>query len=282
MANREDKVTVLHVNAGGLHFAVQQWGQGGKPLVLLHGLASTSHMFDLVAPLLVDEYTVFAPDQRGHGDSDKPATDYDFDTVCADLDALADALNIPRPFRLVGHSWGAYTALHYAATRPSAVSKLFLIDGGVAPISDRFGATWEEAESRMAPNSFAGVNREALEIMIRERWLGAAYRPELLPLALSIFDTSDPDQVRAHLPRAQHLQIAHALWQYDPLADFSILRTPVMAIVAVQGSERDPVVQVSAEAALDACASLQIHWLEDTIHDVPWQRPRELAALLRD
>jgi hypothetical protein len=133
----------------------------------------------------------------------------------------------------------------------------------------------------MAPHSYAGVNREALEVMIRERWLGDAYRPELLPLALSIYDTSDLDQVRAHLPREQHLQIAHALWAYDPLADFAVLRAPTTAIVAVQGAEVDPVVVSSVGRAQSVCPKLRVHWMADTIHDIPWQRPNELAGLLR-
>jgi pimeloyl-ACP methyl ester carboxylesterase len=270
----------IEVNVRGLRFSVQRRGQG-EPFVLLHGLASTRKMFALVAPLLEPEYTVIAPDQRGHGESDKPAGGYDFESICADLDGLAEALGIRTPFRLAGHSWGAYTALHYAATRPHAVSRLFLIDGGVASIRDRFGATWEEAEAKMAPHSFDGVTRDMLEQFIRERWLGAAFRPELLPLALSIFDTSNPAQVRAHLPREQHLQIVRALWEYAPLADFTMLRIPARAILAVQDTQRDPVNQASADAAQEACPSLEVRWLNDTIHDVPWQRPRELAALLR-
>ena len=273
---------MLHtMTINGFRFQMEQWGDSGEPFILLHGLASTRHMFDLVAPLLADTFTVYAPDQRGHGESGKPETGYDFGTICADLDAWVDALAVSRPFRLAGHSWGAYTALHYAATRPERVSRLFLIDGGVAAIRDRFGVTWPEAEARMAPHSFAGVTRAALETMIQERWLGDAYRPELLPLALSIFDTSDPDQVRAWLPRDQHLQIAHALWAYDPLAGFARLSAPTTAIVALQGDAPEPVIADAVEAALAACPALDVCWMEHTIHDIPWQRPAELAAILR-
>lgn len=267
--------------ANGVRLSVSEWGRAGEPFVLLHGLASTRHMYDLVAPLLASRFQLFAPDQPGHGESDKPETGYDFASICASLDALVDALGLVRPFRLAGHSWGAYTALHYAATRPSSVSRLFLIDGGVASIRGRFGATWAEAEAQMAPHSFDGVNLEALEGMIRERWLGDAFRPELLPLALSVFDISNPDQVRARLPRAQHMQIARALWEYDPLLDFARLSTATLAIIAVAGTERPPLMETSVAAAQAACPLLRIRWMEHTIHDVSWQRPGELAALLQ-
>lgn len=269
------------VAVDGLRLQVEIWGGDRPPLVLLHGLASTRRMFALIAPLLADTFTVIAPDQRGHGESDKPDAGYDFDTVCADLDGLLAALGVNRPIRLAGHSWGAYTALHYAASRPGAVSRLTLIDGGLIPVRERFGETWAEAEARMAPHSFAAVNRAALEEMIRERWLGPAFRPELLPLALSIFDTSNPAQVRAHLPRAQHLQIAHALWAYDPVADLARLDCPTTALVSALGSGSEAPAQASIVRAHAIRPSLDVVWMEDTIHDAPWQRPAEVAAHLR-
>ncbi|MFN8379946.1 MAG: alpha/beta hydrolase [Anaerolineae bacterium] len=274
-------MSVRDLFANGVRLCVETWGEGDEPFVLLHGLASTQHMFDLVAPLLADSYYVIAPDQRGHGKSDKPASGYDFDTICADVDGLVEALGLPQPFRLAGHSWGAYSVLRYAATRPERVSKLFLIDGGLVAIRDRAGATWDEAAVRMAPPLYKDRTQADIERMIREDWLGPDFRPELMPLVLSVFDTSDPSQVRAWLPRDQHLQIAHALWAYDPLVDFASLQVPTLAINTVQGPERDPVVVAATKAALAACETLQIHWMDDTIHDVPWQRPAELAALLR-
>ncbi len=269
------------VNVNGVCLQVETWGSEGSPLVLLHGLASTRQMFALVAPRLADAFTVIAPDQRGHGESGKPDTGYDFETICADVDGLLAALGVDRPIRLGGHSWGAYTALHYAVSRPGAVSRLTLIDGGLVPVRERFGVTWQEAEARMAPHSFAGVNRAALETMIRERWLGPAFRPELLPLALSIFDTSNPQQVRARLPRAQHLQIAHALWAYDPLADLARLNGPATALVSALGSGSEAPARASIARARAVCPSLEVVWMDDTIHDAPWQRPDVVAAHLR-
>src|ERR1051326_9285164 len=81
------------------------------PIVLLHGLASGSHIWNLVAPLLAEHgYSVTALDQRGHGESDKPASGYDYETIIADDAEAIEALGIIKP-ALVGHSWGASVAL---------------------------------------------------------------------------------------------------------------------------------------------------------------------------
>ncbi len=78
------------VQIGAVRLYVREWGDpSDPPLVLLHGLASTSHMFDLIAPALAEQFHVIAPDQRGHGLSDKPSTGYDFETIAADLRSAA-------------------------------------------------------------------------------------------------------------------------------------------------------------------------------------------------
>ena len=84
---------------------------GGEWLVLLHGLASQAHIWDLVAPLLIDSFRVIAIDQRGHGLSDKPDSGYDWATVTADLDAILNALNASP----IGRCW---PAIRGAATSP--------------------------------------------------------------------------------------------------------------------------------------------------------------------
>ena len=101
------------VNLNGLSFHYRDWGGSGQPIVLLHGLASTCHIWDMVAPILAEDNAVIALDQRGHGVSAKPDDGYDFATVSNDLLDLIRARNMERPI-IVGHSWGADVALEFA------------------------------------------------------------------------------------------------------------------------------------------------------------------------
>ena len=138
-----------------MSFHYRDWGGTGQPVVLLHGPASTSHIWDLVAPILADDYAVVALDQRGHGLSAKPDYGYDFGTVGSDLLALIEAKGMERPL-IVGHSWGGDVALEFAVANPDVPMGLCFVDGGTIEPSARH-ATVELAKEQMAPPVFTGV-----------------------------------------------------------------------------------------------------------------------------
>ena len=77
-----------YIDLRGLPFHYRDWGGTGRPVLLLHGLASTCHIWDLVAPLLAEEFRVVALDQRGHGLSAQVEDGYDFATVSGDAAAF--------------------------------------------------------------------------------------------------------------------------------------------------------------------------------------------------
>ncbi len=88
----------------GLNFHYRDWGGGEPGIILLHGLASTCHIWDLVAPVLAQGgHRVVAMDQRGHGASAKPDQGYDFEIVSRDLIGLIEGLGMERPL-IIGHS----------------------------------------------------------------------------------------------------------------------------------------------------------------------------------
>ena len=269
------------IRLGDLEFHVQEWGDRRSPMiVLLHGLASTSHMFDLIAPALAEYFHVVAPDQRGHGLSDKPSSGYDFETVSRDLDGLLAAYGVDQAI-LFGHSWGAYTTLYYAATRPERIIKAGLIDGGIRLFSELF-PTWAQAEQQMSPPVYNHRSLAEIEQMIQAEWLGAAYRPELLPLALSVFDTSDPNEVHAQLSRDNHMQIARAIWEIHPYQYYLQIECPLLMVNAIAPgeAEADAQIQANVAEAEEIIRGLQVVWMPETIHDIPWQRPDELLAIL--
>ncbi|MEU4727241.1 alpha/beta hydrolase [Streptomyces sp. NPDC023588] len=105
------------------------FGGSGRPLVTLHGHLSEGASFTALAAALGPEWRVISPDQRGHGDSDR-APEYTRAGYVADLRALLEHLRIGRAVFL-GHSLGAFNALHLAAERPDAVEALINVDGAV-------------------------------------------------------------------------------------------------------------------------------------------------------
>lgn len=105
----------------------------GPPVVMVHGLlvGSLAQWYFTTAPALAPKHRVVLYDLRGHGRSERPGTGYDLPTLAADLAGLLAALAIDGPVDLVGHSYGALVALHYARTHP--VRRLVLVDAPLPP-----------------------------------------------------------------------------------------------------------------------------------------------------
>lgn len=102
---------VIRVNGIRLHYLKAD--DEGPPMVLLHGWPQTSYAWRKVLPTLAERYRVIAPDLRGMGHSDKPASGYDLRTLASDFHALCLGLNLERPY-LMGHDWEGLVARRYA------------------------------------------------------------------------------------------------------------------------------------------------------------------------
>src|SRR5438445_255966 len=82
------------VRAGDLTFHYLQWGEQGSPIIFAHGITANAFGFQAYADDLARDHRVFAYDQRGRGDSDKPESGYSIPTHAADLARLIDALEL--------------------------------------------------------------------------------------------------------------------------------------------------------------------------------------------
>jgi pimeloyl-ACP methyl ester carboxylesterase len=214
--------------------------------------------------------------------SDKPDYGYDFPTIASDIDNIVDALGFKdTPLTIIGHSWGAYITLYYAATRPTRVAKAVLLDGGTRPLNAVY-ATWEEAQVEMAPPEYNHTTLQEIKRRIYEDWLGAYFRPEHEPLALAMFDLSDPHNVHAHLSRENHMQIAYHLWSFHPLDYYIRVQCPVLIVNAIHpGQSMDSEMLTYTREAEIHLQRVEVFWMQDTIHDIPWHRPTELLGILQ-
>ncbi len=112
------------VNDIRLHYVI---GGQGDPVVLLHGWPETWYAWRKVMPALAEHYTVIAPDMRGLGDSDKPATGYDKRTVADDIYKLIRQLGFGQIF-LVGHDMGGPVGYAYAAAHREQVRRFVFVE----------------------------------------------------------------------------------------------------------------------------------------------------------
>ncbi|MEZ4491987.1 MAG: alpha/beta hydrolase [Dehalococcoidia bacterium] len=99
------------------------------PLILIHGTRDHARSWDQTADALIDRYCVYAPDLRGHGDSDwAVGGDYSIIDYALDVHALGEHIG-REPYVVVGHSLGGGVALQYAGAFPEKVSRLITIEG---------------------------------------------------------------------------------------------------------------------------------------------------------
>jgi len=149
----------MRVRANDVSLAVHEWPGRGSAIVAVHGLTSNHTVWYSIADALDGSHRILAPDLRGRGDSDKPATGYSLAHHAADLRALLDHFRLARAI-LMGHSLGAHIAVRFATLHPDRVSKLVLFDGGLdvraeildalAPAINRLGVEFPSLEKFLA------------------------------------------------------------------------------------------------------------------------------------
>lgn len=111
--------------------ALARWGaedRGKPPALLLHGTGFVAEVWDDVARELAADYTVYALDRRGHGDSHKPAADrYHFQDFAEDVCRVVETLDLTNIYG-IGHSAGATDLLLAAKLLPERFARLFVME----------------------------------------------------------------------------------------------------------------------------------------------------------
>ncbi len=160
--------STLRVAGDGVTLAVLAEGEG-QPVLLLHGFPDSAHLWRRQVPALVGAgMRVVAPDLRGFGESDKPASvgDYALSHSVTDVIAVLDHLGIERT-HVVGHDWGAGVAWLLAAFDPARVDRLVAMSVGHPNARRRRSIEQREKAWYQLLFQFPGV---AEELLMRKDW----------------------------------------------------------------------------------------------------------------
>ena len=265
----------------GVRLHVREWPGGGDDVLLIHGLASSSHIWDLVAPRLVRlGLHPVAYDQRGHGRSSKPSSRYGFDRTTDDAAAVIRTTRLHRPI-VVGHSWGANVALELALRRSRLVGGTVLLDGGFVTMRERFD--WTTAKRTLSPPEFGGITLNTfLRRVHRNLVRTITVTPELDEVFRSLVRVDGQGRIRPRLSRANHLKILRSSWEQDTFGLLQRVRVPALILAARSRSGGSTVSQFERDKAIAARRvrtigpPVSFEWIEG-IHDVPLQRPEAVA-----
>jgi proline iminopeptidase len=114
--------------------------EGGRPLIMVNGGPGFDHTYVLCSDAwdtLAKKRRVVIYDQRGNGRSGALAAGQSCTLAdqIADLDALRAELKADR-IDLLGHSWGGYLVMAYAARHPDRVAHLMIVDSAAPKWTD--------------------------------------------------------------------------------------------------------------------------------------------------
>lgn len=245
----------------GLALSYVTYGDpAGEPIVLLHGITDSSFSFSRVMPRLdPNRYRTLALDQRGHGDSDRPARGYSMDDFAGDVGGFLDALGIVRA-TVVGHSMGSAVGRRFAETSPHRVDNLVLIDS-----SDTFDVDVLSGDFR---TEVQGLPERVPEPFVREFQVSTAHVS--LPDEFLDRAVAESRKVPARVWRAA----LDGLIAFDDAADLGSIQAPTL----LMWGARDPMFgrdqQERLQAALPSARLLEY---PDTGHNPHWERPESVA-----
>jgi pimeloyl-ACP methyl ester carboxylesterase len=266
---------------GNLTFHTREWDGDAPPYILVHGLASNAHTWDLVGQELARHgHRVIAVDMRGHGLSDKPESGYDFASVVQDLRRLIAYYELEQPY-LAGQSWGGNVLLAFAARYPGVARGYAFIDGGVIHLQGNCcHQSWAEVSAKLTPPDLVGTPREAIRQYVQQLhpdWCSAG-----IEATLANFEKLPDGTVRPWLGLAQHLQILRAIWEQRPPKLYPKVQEPVLVCLADDGHEEwVQMKQKGADEAVRGLKEVRVEWFANTAHDIHLHRPHEVATLLR-
>jgi epoxide hydrolase A/B len=132
-----------HVN--GVELVVTEAGDG-PPVILAHGFPESAYSWRHQLPALAAAgYHAIAPDQRGYGDSSRPAgvSDYRVDHLSADLVGLLDETGHDQGV-FVGHDWGALIVWDLARLHPERVRAVVGVSVPYWPFPVRPTELWKK------------------------------------------------------------------------------------------------------------------------------------------
>ena len=121
-----------HIQLNNTKLFYIQEGEGEEVIVFSHGLLWSHKMFQSQIDFLKKDYTVFAYDHRGQGQSEDTKGPIDMDLLTLDVVELIDKM-VGKPVHFVGLSMGGFVGMRVAARFPEKVKSLILLETSASP-----------------------------------------------------------------------------------------------------------------------------------------------------
>lgn len=259
------------VAANGVKLAADDRGEGGTPLLLVHGFTGSRIDFADVIDELAKDRRVVAWDHRGHAGSTNTGdrASYTFDQLLADMEALVDELGLER-FHLLGHSMGGVVSQRYVLAHPDRVLSLILMDTLATPDvipPDIFRWMIDNAQQK-------GMDALTEEMLAFEAAQEGRVPPESRDAVV--------DRIRYKLPNMDleaFVGLGEALMSFPPMLDR--LRDEVRCPTTVIVGENDAGLRPAATAMADAVDGAVEVVIDGAAHSPQEEAPEAWLAAVR-
>jgi len=122
----------IEVKGSKIHYLEQG---SGDPILLIHGMPTSSFLWRNIMPPLAEHGRCIAPDLIGMGDSDKPDIDYRVFDHIDYIEGFVKAMNL-KNITLVVHGWGSVIGFAIASRHPELFKALAFFEAHVRPTTD--------------------------------------------------------------------------------------------------------------------------------------------------
>ena len=271
--------TTSHVvQANGLSVHYLDWGGDGPPVLLCHATGFVSAVWSCLGDTLAHRgFRPIAPDTRGHGLSDKPASDYSWYTLAEDVYCFVEALGL-RQVAAVGHSAGGTSLVVCEAQHSGTLGRIVLIDPVLRLPQERLDGRSHWLAEGARRRRMVWPSREEMVRSFRERPPLASWREDLLRAYVEAGTRLLPDG-RAELlcPGPIEAQVYEAGGNLDPWPDLPRVRCPVLSI---RGERSETFSGAAAGKLMELVSDCRVVTIPSAGHFVPMERPVEVAELV--
>jgi pimeloyl-ACP methyl ester carboxylesterase len=253
----------------GHRIAFQDHGHG-RPVILIHGIPTSSHLWRGVIPSLARDHRVIAPDLLNYGRSDKPETaDVSIAAQAEMIARLMDALGVRRA-DVVAHDIGGGVAQILAVRYPEKVDRLVLIDSvsfDSWPIPEFEPLQAPEAEANLSLEAFLGMMREFMPQGVEDK---AALPAEIVEAYLEPFASESGK-------RAFFRNLRRLNKEYTQAIAEELTTLPHQTLVI--WGDKDPFQKPCyAERLVQTLPDARLIWIENAGHWLLEEKPGEIAG----
>lgn len=237
----------------------------GEPLLLIHGLGSSSRDWELQLDFFAQNYKLILVDVRGHGRSGKPPGPYSIPLFAEDIKKLLQALQVG-PAHILGISLGGMIGFQLGISYPDMIKSLVIVNSTpelvARTLKDRLGI-WQ----RLLIVRFLGMRK--MGEVLGDRFLPDPEQAELRKIFIERWAEND---------KPAYTEAMKAVIGWSVTDRLGEIRCPTLVI----GADGDYFPTAEKENYVKQIPGAELLIIENSRHALPAEKPAEFNAAVKE